>query len=157
MTIRDDSSTRTTVGDTRSLLRPAFLDYAVHISSEHRYIYVVNPKVGCSSILWSLRRFELGDTDLLPPEGSPVDTVSRELGVSLATLEHWRTDRCLVAAGRQEDLDSSGLLGSSDCHDGDRRGSEERLVWREGPVPKLVGGVAANCHRGRGGAEKGQQ
>ncbi len=27
---------------------------------------------------------------LLPPESSPVDTVSRELGVSVATLERWR-------------------------------------------------------------------
>jgi hypothetical protein len=52
---------------TRRLLEsPDFLDWAVHVSAKHRYLYVVNPKVGCSSILWSLRRFELGDPDLVP-------------------------------------------------------------------------------------------
>jgi transposase-like protein len=29
---------------------------------------------------------------LLPPESSPVETVSREIGVSVATLERWRAD-----------------------------------------------------------------
>lgn len=29
---------------------------------------------------------------LLPPESSPVETVSQELGVSMATLERWRAD-----------------------------------------------------------------
>ena len=29
---------------------------------------------------------------LLPPESSPVDTVSRELGVSVSTLERWRAE-----------------------------------------------------------------
>ena len=29
---------------------------------------------------------------LLPPESSPVETVSRELGVSVSTLERWRAE-----------------------------------------------------------------
>ena len=38
---------------------------------------------------------------LLPPESSPVETVSREMGVSVATLERWRADacRCRMASG----------------------------------------------------------
>ena len=45
----------------------SLLDRTVHVSAKHRYLYVVNPKVGCSSILWSLRRFEVGDPELEPP------------------------------------------------------------------------------------------
>jgi hypothetical protein len=29
---------------------------------------------------------------LLPPESSAIDLVSREVGISVATLEHWRAD-----------------------------------------------------------------
>jgi transposase-like protein len=29
---------------------------------------------------------------LLPPESSPVEVVSREIGVSVATLERWRSE-----------------------------------------------------------------
>jgi transposase len=47
---------------------------------------------------------------LLPPESSPVETVSREIGVSVDTLERWRsealampeTDRTWTAAARFE-------------------------------------------------------
>lgn len=47
---------------------------------------------------------------LLPPESSPVETVSREIGVSVDTLERWRsealalpeTDRTWSAAARFE-------------------------------------------------------
>jgi len=49
-----------------ALLDRQFLDYAVHLSRRHRFLYVVNPKVGCSSILWTLRRFESGDTEAVP-------------------------------------------------------------------------------------------
>lgn len=49
-----------------ALLDRPFLDYAVHLSRRHRFLYVVNPKVGCSSILWTLRRFESGDTETVP-------------------------------------------------------------------------------------------
>lgn len=37
---------------------------------------------------------------LLPPESSPVQQVSQELGVSVATLERWRAD-ALSAPGRE--------------------------------------------------------
>jgi transposase-like protein len=36
---------------------------------------------------------------LLPPESSPVDLVSREVGVSVATLERWRAEALADAAG----------------------------------------------------------
>ena len=47
---------------------------------------------------------------LLPPESSPVDAVSREIGISVDTLERWRsealampeTDRTWTAAARFE-------------------------------------------------------
>lgn len=42
------------------------LDHVVHASRKHRFIYVANPKVGCSSIIWTLRRFEGGDSELTP-------------------------------------------------------------------------------------------
>ena len=42
------------------------LDHVVHASRKHRFIYVANPKVGCSSIIWTLRRFEGGDPELTP-------------------------------------------------------------------------------------------
>jgi hypothetical protein len=43
-----------------------YMDYALHVSLGNRYVYVVNPKVACSSILWTLRRLELRDDALLP-------------------------------------------------------------------------------------------
>jgi hypothetical protein len=43
---------------------------------------------------------------LLPPESSPVETVSREIGVSVATLERWRADALSLPDGKQWD----GLL-----------------------------------------------
>lgn len=52
---------------TQALLTQQFLDYAVHVSERYRYIYVVNPKVGCSSIIWTLRRLETGAKDSSPP------------------------------------------------------------------------------------------
>jgi transposase-like protein len=36
---------------------------------------------------------------LLPPESSPVDLVSREVGVSVATLERWRAEALENAGG----------------------------------------------------------
>lgn len=38
---------------------------------------------------------------LLPPEGSAAELVSREVGVSVATLERWRAEALANAAGRQ--------------------------------------------------------
>ena len=35
---------------------------------------------------------------LLPPESAPVQTVSQELGVSVATLERWRADALSIPA-----------------------------------------------------------
>lgn len=50
----------------KELLQRSFLDYAVHVSTKHRFIYVINPKVACSSILWTLRRLENRDADSVP-------------------------------------------------------------------------------------------
>jgi transposase len=41
---------------------------------------------------------------LLPPESSPVEVVSREVGVSASTLERWRAEALAVAAGERPDL-----------------------------------------------------
>ena len=38
---------------------------------------------------------------LLPPEGSAADVVSREVGVSVATLERWRADALANGAGER--------------------------------------------------------
>jgi transposase-like protein len=40
---------------------------------------------------------------LLPPESSPVEVVSREVGVSVSTLERWRAEALAVAAGERPD------------------------------------------------------
>jgi transposase len=37
---------------------------------------------------------------LLPPESSNIDAVSREIGVSVSTLERWRADA--LASGKRE-------------------------------------------------------
>ena len=41
---------------------------------------------------------------LLPPESSPVEVVSREVGVSASTLERWRAEALAVAAGGRANL-----------------------------------------------------
>ena len=38
---------------------------------------------------------------LLPPESSPVETVSLETGVSMATLERWRAQALSLPSGKQ--------------------------------------------------------
>src|ERR1700712_5277129 len=38
---------------------------------------------------------------LLPPESSAVEVVSREVGVSIATLERWRADALATASGER--------------------------------------------------------
>jgi hypothetical protein len=38
---------------------------------------------------------------LLPPESSALDVVSREVGVSIATLERWRAEALATAAGER--------------------------------------------------------
>jgi transposase-like protein len=38
---------------------------------------------------------------LLPPESSPVEAVSRELGVSISTLERWRADAMSQPQGKR--------------------------------------------------------
>jgi len=40
-------------------------------------------------------------TRLLPPENSAVDVVSREVGVSVATLECWRAEAFANASGER--------------------------------------------------------
>ena len=38
---------------------------------------------------------------LLPPESAAVEAVSREIGVSVATLERWRSEALLQSAGKR--------------------------------------------------------
>jgi len=38
---------------------------------------------------------------LLLPESSPVDKVSSEIGVSVATLEHWRAEALSLPGGKR--------------------------------------------------------
>ncbi len=38
---------------------------------------------------------------LLPPESSPVDVVSQEIGVSTSTLERWRSEALLQSEGKR--------------------------------------------------------
>ena len=40
---------------------------------------------------------------LLPPESSAVEVVSRQVGVSVATLERWRADALANGAGERRD------------------------------------------------------
>lgn len=58
---------------------------------------------------------------LLPPESSPVETVSREIGVSVDTLERWRsdalskpeTDRTWTAAARFEAVIATAAMNEA--------------------------------------------
>ena len=54
---------------------------------------------------------------LLPPESSSVEHVSREVAISVATLERWRGG-CLVQWSwrRQAALDGGGTVASGDRH-----------------------------------------
>ena len=57
---------------------------------------------------------------LLPPESAAIDVVSREVGISVATLERWRADALANGSGGwQPALDSSGAAASGDRHSGD--------------------------------------
>ena len=58
---------------------------------------------------------------LLPPESSAIDLVSREVGISVATLERWRADALANGSGGgwQPALDSGGAAASGDRHGGD--------------------------------------
>jgi transposase len=57
---------------------------------------------------------------LLPPESSAVEVVSREVGVSTATLERWRAEALANGPGGGSQLDSGGATASShrNCSDG---------------------------------------
>ena len=60
---------------------------------------------------------------LLPPESSAIDVVSREVGISVATLERWRAEALANGSGgdrcRQPTLDSGGAAASGDRDGGD--------------------------------------
>ena len=86
---------------------------------------------------------------LLPPESSPVETVSRELGVSVATLERWRADamsqpdgsRTWTAAARLEAVIATAAMDaeakSAWCREQGLYPSElER--WRQGATAALA-------------------
>ena len=86
---------------------------------------------------------------LLPPESAPVKTVSRELGVSVATLERWRSvalaeperERIWTAAARLEAVIATATMDeaarSAWCREQGVFPSElER--WRESAVAALA-------------------
>jgi transposase-like protein len=50
---------------------------------------------------------------LLPPESSAVELVSRELGVSAATLERWRSAALAVGSGERPDGSSGGWTAAA--------------------------------------------
>ncbi len=65
---------------------------------------------------------------LLPPESSAVEVVSRQVGVSVVTLEQWRADR----------------------HRGDGRNRPQCLVPRARPVSGRTRWLDTGCHSGLG-------
>ena len=86
---------------------------------------------------------------LLPPESSPVETVARELGVSVSTLERWRADalsqpegkRLWTAAARLEAVIATAAMDaetkSAWCREKGLYPSELEQ-WREGAVAALA-------------------
>ena len=86
---------------------------------------------------------------LLPPESSPVDLVSREIGVSVATLERWRADalslpdgkRIWTAAARLEAVIATAVMDeeakSAWCREQGLYPSELEK-WRQGATAALA-------------------
>jgi len=86
---------------------------------------------------------------LLPPESSPVETVSREIGVSVATLERWRADalslpdgqRIWTAAARLEAVIATAAMDeeakSAWCREQGLYPSELEK-WRQGATAALA-------------------
>ncbi len=86
---------------------------------------------------------------LLPPESSPVETVSRELGVSVSTLERWRADALLqgdghrvwTAAARLEAVIATAVMDaeakSAWCREKGLYPSELES-WRQGAMAALA-------------------
>lgn len=86
---------------------------------------------------------------LLPPESSPVDTVSRELGVSVSTLERWRAEalslpsdkRIWTAAARLEAVIATAAMEaeakSAWCREKGLYPSELE-TWRQGATAALA-------------------
>ena len=58
---------------------------------------------------------------LLPPESTAVEGVSREVGVSVATLERWRAEALAEPAGEQVGADRSPLLAG--------KSFRNRVIW----------------------------
>ena len=89
-----EAARRTLQSSRRLAADRSFLDYAVHGSRRHGFVYVVNPKVACSSILWTLRCLEAGTTEARPERvgdihdrtDSPLLTAT-DLGGATAALE----------------------------------------------------------------------
>ena len=87
---------------------------------------------------------------LLPPESAPVQAVSQEMGVSVATLERWRAnalsrparERVWTAAARLQAVIATAAMDESPA---------QRLVPRERGVPDGAAAVEAERH---GGAER---
>ena len=81
---------------------------------------------------------------LLPPESSPVELVSLEIGVSVATLERWRADalslpdgkRVWTAAARLEAVIATAAMDA-----------EAKSAWcrEQGLYPSESGDLAARC------------
>jgi hypothetical protein len=81
---------------------------------------------------------------LLPPESSSLDQVSREVGVSAATLERWRADALANGSGDRLEAVSAGRQ-QRDCR--------QQMTSVNGGVPGAIGDVFAVATRNaaRGG------
>ena len=86
---------------------------------------------------------------LLPPESSPVETVSRELGIGVATLERWRSEALLqpaehktwTAAARLEAVIATATLDEAGKNAWCRQQGvypTELEKWRQGAIAALA-------------------
>jgi transposase-like protein len=85
---------------------------------------------------------------LLPPESAPVQQVSQELGVSVATLERWRADalsvpareRMWTAAARLQAVITTAAMDEAQCSTWCRENGvypTELQQWKENAIAAL--------------------
>lgn len=78
---------------------------------------------------------------LLPPESTAIEEVSREVGVSVGTLERWRAE-ALSRPAREQAWTAAARLGGGDCDSGDGRGAMQRVVPGTWVVSERIGALA---------------
>jgi hypothetical protein len=94
---------------------------------------------------------------LLPPESAPIDTVAREVGISVSTLERWRGDalsmpastRAWTAPARLEAVVATAALNETElsawCREHGLYPSELGR-WRQGATEALADPEEARAH-----------